>query len=480
MKYCTAGESHGPALVAVVTDVPAGFALSSAAIDSDLARRQSGYGRGGRMKIEHDRVEVLSGLRFGRTLGSPLALRIENRDWANWSERMAAEGRAPRDLKLEQSPRPGHADLVGALKTGTLDCRDVLERASARETAARVAAGAVAKAFLANFGVEIGSYVTRIGPVELPPAEVARKAGVFSATKVEASAVRCPDEETSAHMMAAIDDARKAGESLGGWFVVTATGLVPGLGSYAEATDRLTGRIGGALLSIPAIKGLEFGLGFAAGTLPGSQVHDPIVYADKGGRSGVGGYPGAGGAAGVGGAGTSAGAVGAAGAVDAGGAGAAGAVGAGAAVSPTTPTTPTTPAAATAIGAAGAGADAGEDAGAARHIEANAFGRIRRASNNAGGLEGGMTTGEPLIIRAVMKPIPTMTRPLATIDLVSHEAVEASKERSDVCAVPAAAVVAEAELALVLANAYMDKFGRDALVDIMGAFRVYVDRITAC
>jgi chorismate synthase len=266
-----------------------------------------------------------------------------------------------------------------------------LERASARETAARVAAGAVAKAYLARFGVESGSYVTRIGEVEMSAAQIRRKDGVFSSGKVEASPVRCPDEDASARMVAAIDAAREAGESLGGWFTVTATGLVPGIGGYAEATERLTGRIGGALLSIPAIRGVEFGLGFAAGTLPGSQVHDPIIRADEAGASGQ---------------------------------------------------------------------------------------RITRASNNAGGLEGGMTTGEPLIVHAVMKPIPTLTKPLQTIDLKTHRAVEASRERSDVCAVPAAAVVAEAQLALVLADAYQDKFGHDTLADALKAFESYVARTT--
>jgi chorismate synthase len=391
MRYVTAGESHGSALVVIVSEVPAGFTLTSAAINGDLARRQCGYGRGGRMQIEHDEVRILSGLRFGKTLGTPIALLIENRDGENWSERMAQEGRPPRDLTLEQAPRPGHADLVGALKTGTDDCRDVLERASARETAARVAAGAVARAYLAHFGVEVSSYVTRIGEVELPLAKIERKGGVFSTTKIEASPVRCPDEETSARMVAAIDAAREAGESLGGWFTVAVTGLVPGIGGYAEATQRLTGRVGGALLSIPAIRGVQFGLGFEAGRLLGSQVHDPITYAD----------------------------------------------------------------------------------------EAGPFGRIVRASNNAGGLEGGMTTGEPLIVHAAMKPIPTLATPLKTINLATHEAVDASKERSDVCAVPAAAVVAEAQCALVLADAYGDKFGRDTLSDALRAFESYVVRVAA-
>jgi chorismate synthase len=389
MKYVTAGESHGPALVVIVSEVPAGFALTSASINNDLRRRQGGYGRGERMKIEHDEVRILSGLRFGKTIGSPIALLIENHDWENWAWRMTHEGRRPHDLASEQSPRPGHADLVGALKIDTNDCRDVLERASARETAARVAAGAVARAYLARFGVEIGSYVTRIGECVLPADEIRRKRGVFSASKVEASPVRCPDETTSAAMVAAIDAAREKGESLGGWCTVTATGLVPGIGGYAEAKDRLTGRVGGALLSIPAIRGVEFGLGFAAGTLPGSQVHDPIICAS----------------------------------------------------------------------------------------EAGAFGPITRASNNAGGLEGGMTTGEPLLVHAAMKPIPSMNKPLMTINLATREPVEASKERSDTCAVPAAAVVAEAQVALVLADAYMEKFGRDTLEDALNSFKVYSARI---
>ena len=390
MRYISAGESHGPALLTIVSEVPAGVTLTTATIDVDLARRQSGYGRGGRMAIEKDSAEILSGVRFSKTLGSPVSIRIENRDWANWIDRMTSEGKPPHDLVREQSPRPGHADLSGALKIDSRDCRDVLERASARETAARVAAGAVAKAFLAHMGVEISSYVTRIGEVTLPEESIIRKAGVFSASKTEVSPVRCPDEQVSRQMTAAIDAAREAGESLGGWFNVSVTGLVPGIGGYAEAGDRLTGRLAGAVCSIPAIKGVQFGLGFAAGALFGSQVHDPIVNPK---------------------------------------------------------------------GAIGRGIP-------------------KRTSNNAGGLEGGMTTGETLLLSAVMKPIPTLTNPLSTIDLVTREVVEASKERSDVCAVPAAAVVAEAEVALVLADAYQQKFGRDTMSDILGAFEAYVDRIS--
>ncbi|MDR0501671.1 MAG: chorismate synthase [Coriobacteriales bacterium] len=389
MQYTTAGESHGAKLVTIVTDVPAGFALASERINSDLARRQSGYGRGGRMSIETDKAQILSGLRFGRTLGTPIALEIANKDWQNWQERMATEGVAPANLKIETAPRPGHADLAGAQKLGRNDCRDILERASARETAARVAAGAVARAYLANFGVEISSYVTRIGKVALPPELIARKQAVFSTEKIENSAVRCPDAKTTDAIILAIDDARTKGESLGGCFNVVATGVVPGIGHFAQASKRLDSQMAAAIVSIPAIKGVEFGLGFASGSLFGSEVHDAIV-----------------------------------------------------------------------IGEAGDG-------------------RIQpiRATNNAGGIEGGMSNGESIVISAVMKPIPTLTSPLRTVDLLTHQSREASKERSDIVAVPACAIVAEAECAMVLANAYIDKFGADTLADALVAFNNYIDRL---
>ncbi|MDR0888647.1 MAG: chorismate synthase [Coriobacteriales bacterium] len=389
MRYVTAGESHGRALVTIVNDVPAGIAISGARIGSDLARRQSGYGRGGRMDIEHDSVTILSGVRFGKTIGSPVALQIDNRDWGNWSDRMATEGAAPADLQKEQTPRPGHADLPGAYKIATDDCRNVLERASARETAARVAAGGVAKAFLTTFGVEVASYVTRIGDVAMSSEVIERKSGLFSHDKVEASSVRCPDGKATGEMEAAIDDARARGVSLGGWFNVTATGLVPGIGGYASAADRLDGRIAGAVVSIPAVKGVEFGLGFEAGKMTGDNVHDAIIRSAEEGR-----------------------------------------------IQPV------------------------------------------RATNNAGGIEGGMTNGEAVIVHAVMKPIPTMTSALRTVDMASGEAAWASKERSDVCAVPACAVVAEAELAMVLADAYMDAFGRNNMTDIHASFDSYVKRIS--
>ena len=377
MRYLTAGESHGPALTAIVDGVPAGLKISEDQINSDLARRQSGYGRGGRQAIERDRVRVTSGVRFGRTIGSPVALTVANRDWENWTDRMAAFGDTPSDLVREVCPRPGHADLVGALKTNTDDCRNILERASARETAARVAAAGIAREFLAELGVEVFSYVASIGDVSLDEDDPMLAAPDYKPLDIELSDVRCPDEEATEAMKAAIDAARAAGESLGGTFRVVATGLLPGVGGYATAGERLTGRIGGALFSIPAIKGVEFGLGFQAARRPGSQVHDPIEL----------------------------------------------------------------------------------------------------DPNNAGGLEGGMTTGMPLIVTAAMKPIPTLMTPLATVNLDTLEPEEASRERSDVCAVPACAVVAEAEVAIVLADAYLEKFGHDNMTDIKAAVKSYRQRL---
>jgi len=385
MRYTTAGESHGPALTSVVTHVPAGIAFTEADADFELARRQMGYGRGGRMKIESDHARIISGVRFGKTLGTPVSMIIENRDHANWLDRMATGGERPEGLVLEQTPRPGHADLVGALKIDTDDCRDILERASARETASRVAAGALAKALLHELGVDVDSYVTRIGSAALPADFFDHNGYVIDNEIVDLFDTRCPDEDTSDAMRSAIDEAREQGQSLGGWFTVTATGLVPGVGGYAEASHRLSARLAAAVFSIPAIKGVEFGIGFEAGRLPGGEVHDPIAL-DR-----VQGY--------------------------------------------------------------------------------------YRLSNNAGGLEGGMTTGEPLVMHACMKPIPTLTSPLDTVNIATGEPAKASRERSDVCAVPSAAVVAEAEVALVLATAYQRKFGGDCLADMQASLAAYRERI---
>lgn len=381
MRYITAGESHGRALTAIVTGVIAGIPVDTAAIDADLARRQRGYGRGGRQAIETDRVTVLSGVRFGRTIGSPVALAVTNKDWDNWTDVMAVRGEKPAGIAVTQ-PRPGHADLAGVLKIGSDDVRDVLERASARETAARVAAGGIAKALLAAAGVTVGSFVTSIGDVR---AAWDGEVSAIDPADIERSDVRCPDEDAAHRMREAIDAARADGESLGGTFVVYATGLVPGLGSYAEAASRLDAELAAAIVSIPAIKGVEFGDGFALAERVGSEAHDAILFS-----------PGRG---------------------------------------------------------------------------------YMRRTNRAGGLEGGMTNGEPLIVRAAMKPIPTLMRPLPSVDISTHEPVDASRERSDVCAVPSAAVVAEAEVAFVLARAMLAKFGGDCLEDFLAALERYRERI---
>lgn len=386
MRYYTAGESHGPALTAIVEGVPAGLKISEEQINVDLARRQAGYGRGGRQTIERDRVEVTAGVRFGTTMGSPIALVVRNRDWENWEGRMAAFGDAPADLVREVTPRPGHADLVGVLKTNTDDCRNILERSSARHTAARVAAAGVAREFLAELGVEVFSYVNCIGGVSMPEDDPFMTAVSYAPLDIETSEVRCPSAEATEAMKAEIRRARQAKDTLGGTFRVVVRGLLPGVGGYAVPTDRLTSRIGAALFSIPAIKGVEFGMGFEVANRPGSQVHDPIVLDRK----------------------TS---------------------------------------------------------------------QFARESNNAGGLEGGMTTGMPLVVTAAMKPIPTLMQPLRTVNLDTLEEADASKERSDVCAVPACAVVAEGEVAFALANAYLEKFGRDNMADIKAAIKSYKQRL---
>lgn len=386
MRYYTAGESHGQGLVAIVENVPAGLKISEEQINVDLARRQAGYGRGGRMRIEHDTVQVISGVRFGRTIGSPVAMLVANRDWANWTDRMAPFGEPPLGLVREVTPRPGHADLVGALKTNTDDCRNILERSSARSTAPRVAAAGVAREFLADLGVEIFSYVTGIGSVIMREDDPFMNASRYTPLEIETSEVRCPDAETSEAMKREIDRAIKNKDSLGGTFRVIVRGLLPGIGGYAVPTERLTSTIGGALFSIPAIKGVEFGMGFEAARKPGSQVHDPILL-DR------------------------------------------------------------------------------------------AKAEFTRASNNAGGLEGGMTTGMPLLVTAAMKPIPTLMQPLQTVDLDTLEVAQASKERSDVCAVPACAVVAEGEVAFAIADAYMRKFGFDNMADIKAAIKAYKQRL---
>lgn len=385
MKYMTAGESHGPQLTAIVEGVPAGLHVSEESINADLARRQAGYGRSARQSIENDRVKVLSGVRFGRTLGTPVTLSVENADWQNWSDQMAAFGQPPADSARVTCPRPGHADLVGVLKADFDDCRDVIERASARETAARVAAAGVAREFLADLGVEVFSFVVSIGQAKMHEREPLKMAPDYRPLDIELSDVRCPNEAAADAMRLEIDKARDLGDTLGGTFRVVARGLVPGLGGYASAGERLSSRIASALFSIPAVKGVEFGLGFDCARLPGSQVND-LILIDPGN-----GFP--------------------------------------------------------------------------------------RATNNSGGIEGGMTTGMPLIVTCAMKPIPTLGQPMGTIDLDTLDAALAATERADICAVPACAVVAEAELAFVLANAYLEKFGHDNMTDIRANVAAYRQRL---
>lgn len=385
MEYVSAGESHGPALTAIVTGVPAGLSISEKSINSDLARRQGGYGRGGRQKIEKDRVQVLSGVRFGKTLGSPVCLSIKNDDWENWTDRMAVFGDEPADLVREVTPRPGHADLLGVLKNDQTDCRNILERSSARETAIRVAASGIAREFLAEVGVEVYSYVVSIGGVGMIEEDPMRDAADYRPLAIEMSELRCPDEEATEAMKARIDEAKELGQSLGGTFRVVVNGLLPALGGFEEARNRLTSKLGGALFSIPAIKGVEFGIGFKNAEVLGHEAHDEI-YLDK--KKG-----------------------------------------------------------------------------------------FMRRTNRAGGLEGGMTTGMPLIMTAAMKPIPTQIDPLNTVNIDTLEVDKASTERSDVCAVPAASVVAEAEVAFVIAQAYLDKFGSDNMTDIKANIESFKKRI---
>jgi len=381
LRFTTAGESHGPGLVAVVEGLPAGLELTPEDLDRDLARRQLGHGRGGRMKIESDRALVTSGIRHGRTLGSPVALQIENRDFANWEERMNPW---PVEAEVEEVhlPRPGHADLAGLQKYGFSDVRNVLERASARETAARVACGALAKAFLRRLGVEIRSHVLRIGTIEAPAADAP---GQDDFDRVDDSPVRCLDEDASAAMVAEIDAARKANESLGGTYEVRTFGVVPGIGSHVSWEERLDGRLAQAIMSIQAMKGVGIGEGFDLAAKVGSKAHDEIFRSEERG--------------------------------------------------------------------------------------------LYRETNHAGGLEGGMTTGDPLVVVGAMKPLPTLTQPLRSVDLETGEPAAALRERTDSCTVPAAAVVAEAMVALIVGSAYREKFGGDHVDDAAESMRAYEERI---
>jgi len=393
LRFTTAGESHGPALISILEGAPAGLPLVAADVDADLARRQQGYGRGRRMQIERDAVEFLSGVRGGVTIGSPIAMMIRNRDWENWREIMdpapdapASTGATAQRKRAVTRPRPGHADLAGMLKYDREDARDVLERASARETTARVAAGAICRKLLGEFGVAIGSHVVQLGGIDatLPdelPADINAAA--------DASPIRVLNRAAESAIVARIDEAKNAGDTLGGVCEVVCTGLPVGIGSHVSWDRKLDGRIGKAMMSIPAVKGVGIGMGFEASRLPGSAVHDEILSGGESARS------------------------------------------------------------------------------------AN----LRRRTNRAGGLEGGMTTGELLIVRVAMKPISTLMKPLATVEMTTGEAASAVAERSDVTAVPAMGVIAEAMLAFVVAQAMIEKFGGDSVGEMRRNFDGYVEHI---
>ncbi|MEK0430459.1 MAG: 5-enolpyruvylshikimate-3-phosphate phospholyase [Gemmatimonadota bacterium] len=385
LTFRTAGESHGPALIALVEGVPAGLRLLASDVDVELARRQQGYGRGRRMAIEQDRVEFLAGVRAGETIGAPIALLVRNRDWANWEAIMDPAPRPEDDTpegrrRQVTRVRPGHADLTGLLKYDRTDARDILERASARETTARVAAGAVAKRLLAELDVRIGSHLVHLGGIDAAPPAVWPDDLNAAA---DASSLRCLDATAEAAMRAAIDAAKAEGDTLGGICEVVVTGLPVGLGAHVSWDRKLDGRLAQALCSIPAVKGVEMGMGFDAARRRGSAVHDPIDPAPGSARTGG----------------------------------------------------------------------------------------VRRRTNHAGGLEGGMTTGEPLVLRVAMKPISTLMKPLDTVDAATGASASAAAERSDVTAVPAMGVIAEAMVALVLADAVLEKFGGDSL----GELRRHVD-----
>jgi chorismate synthase len=386
LRLITAGESHGPGLTCIVEGLPAGLRLRPEDLNADMARRQLGHGRGGRMKIERDAAEVTGGVRHGRTLGGPIALQVANRDYANWEERMSpwpVSADPAHPVAEVHLPRPGHADLVGTQKYKQSDVRNILERASARETAARVAGGALCKAFLGALGVEIRSHVIQIASVHAPVRE--RSLALEDFVAVDSSPVRCLDAEATKAMVREIDTLRKANESLGGVFEVQAFGLLPGLGSHISWEERLDGRLAMAICSIQAIKGMTVGDGFAVAGMPGSEAHDEIFFSPERG--------------------------------------------------------------------------------------------YYRETNRSGGLEGGMSTGEPLIVRGAMKPLPTLTKPLRSVDTETHEPAQALRERTDSCTVPAAGVVGEAMVALVLADAYRAKFGGDHIDDVLEAVRAYEERI---
>ncbi|MGE5239663.1 MAG: chorismate synthase [Chloroflexota bacterium] len=389
LRFLTAGESHGKALIGILEGIPSGLSLASTDIDRELRRRQMGYGRGGRMKIENDHAVILSGVRWGMTLGSPISLSITNRDWQNWQEGMSPEREHAGSIPAVTKPRPGHADLSGAMKYDHRDVRNILERSSARETAMRVALGAVAKRFLAEFDILVTSYVIQIGGIRMADGEIAlfrdRLDDPSLPGETDESPVRCPSPEHSAAMVKQIDEALQKGDSVGGVFDVITRGVPPALGSHIQWDTRLDGRLAHAVMSIQAIKGVEIGIGFDAAEKFGSDVMDEILYSE-----GRGFY---------------------------------------------------------------------------------------RETNNAGGIEGGTSNGMPLVIRAAMKPIPTLRKSLRSVEMHTKQPVDAAYERSDVCAVPAAAVIAEAMAALVVADAFIEKFGGDSLTETRRNYDGFMDQL---
>ncbi len=378
LRFLTAGESHGEMLMGIIEGMPAGLLIRVTDIDRDLARRQIGYGRGNRMKIEKDQVKIYAGVRWGRTLGSPIGLMIRNKDWENWRDKMSADPMFMNSAEPVTRPRPGHADLAGALKYGMNDIRNILERSSARETAMRVAVGSVAKRLLEEFGIEVMSHVLSIGGVFAKAPKMSLRE---LRKRSEASELRCSDPDAEKRMMRKIDEAKLAGDTLGGVFEVIVGGVPVGLGSHAHWDRKLDARLAGALMSVQAIKGVEVGAGFGVANRPGSQVHDEIFWSRKEG--------------------------------------------------------------------------------------------FYRKTNMAGGIEGGISNNEPIVLRAAMKPIPTLMKPLRSVDLASKKPFKASVERSDVCAVPAAGVVAEAAVAIELAQALVEKFGGDSLDEMKRNFSQY-------
>ena len=394
LRYLTAGESHGPCLTMIIDGVPAGFPIQIEQINHDLWRRQQGYGRGGRMLIEKDEAIVRSGIRWGETIGAPVALGIENRDWKNWTKKMSALPEDRDDKIAVTKPRPGHADLNGALKYDRTDIRDILERASARETVARTAVGAFAKQLLAPFGIRIMGYIRSIGNVA---ADLSGLSFSEIYARSEESAVRTADREAEEKMIALIEECKKEGNTLGGIFEVVSLGLPPGLGSHTQWDRKLDGRLAQALMSIQAMKGVEIGLGFEMARRRGSQVHDEIFF------------------------------------------------------------------------------DPSKDVseGTPRIVPTGFY----RGSNNSGGTEGGMSNGAPLIARVAMKPISTLMSPLQSVDLRSKKSADASVERSDVCAAPAAAVVGESVVAFEIARTFLEKFGGDSLREIRRNYENYLEQI---